>query len=119
MKKLLLPFFILASLTFTLHAENNETNKTKATQEQNSSKHEVKKVSEQNASKKMSKEELEAQQVKEQMEREEKYAKEQKFYQGDEYDLKAVEINKKSLDSIPVIEPDYDFDITDVYRDDI
>jgi len=53
------------------------------------------------------------------MERENKYAKEQKFYQGNEYDLKAVEVNPDSLDHIPVIEPDYDFDITDVYRDDI
>jgi hypothetical protein len=57
--------------------------------------------------------------LKEQMEREKKYAKEQKFYQGDEYDLKAVEVDPATLDSIEAIEPDYDFDITDVYRDDI
>jgi predicted esterase YcpF (UPF0227 family) len=53
------------------------------------------------------------------MKLEEKYAKEQKFYQGNNYDLKSKEINQKSLDNLPVIEPDYDFDITDVYRDDI
>ncbi len=53
------------------------------------------------------------------MEREEKYAKEQSFAQGDDYDLKAVEVNKDSLDSVPLLEPDYDFDITDVYRDDL
>jgi hypothetical protein len=58
-------------------------------------------------------------QIKEQMEKEKKYAKEQTFYQGDDYDLKGAEVNKKSLDSIPLIEPDYDFDMTDVYRDDI
>jgi len=58
-------------------------------------------------------------QVEEQMRLEEKYAKEQKFYQGDNYDLKSKEINEKSLDKLPAIEPDYDFDITDVYRDDI
>jgi len=53
------------------------------------------------------------------MKREERYAKEQIFYQGDDYDLSQHTINKDSLDSIPVIEPDYDFDITDVYRDDL
>jgi predicted esterase YcpF (UPF0227 family) len=58
-------------------------------------------------------------QIEEQMKLEEKFAKEQKFYQGSEYDLKSKEINQKSLDNIPAIEPDYDFDITDVYRDDI
>jgi hypothetical protein len=62
---------------------------------------------------------LEAQQVKEQMEREAHYAKTQSFAQGDDYDLKSVEVNQKSLENIPSIEPDYDFDMTDVYRDDI
>ncbi len=56
--------------------------------------------------------------IKEQMEREKKYAKEQKFYNSDEYNFSAVEVDPKSLDKIPVIEPEYDFDITDVYRDD-
>ena len=59
------------------------------------------------------------QKVKEQMEREKKYAKEQKFYQGEEYNLSEHEVDPKTLKDIPVIEPDYDFDITDVYRDDI
>jgi len=62
---------------------------------------------------------LTAKQVEEQMKLEEKFAKEQKFYQGENYDLKSKEINKKSLEKLPAIEPDYDFDITDVYRDDI
>jgi Ni/Co efflux regulator RcnB len=124
MKKLFLALFVLTSLTLALHAENNESNRTKVTAEHNTSKKEVKKeakkeASKKETSKKPTQEELEAQQVKEQMEREQKYAKEQKFYQGDEYDLKAVEVNQKSLESLPVIEPDYDFDITDVYRDDI
>ena len=57
--------------------------------------------------------------IKAQMEREQKYAKEQKFYQGKEYDLKEKQVDPKQLEQIPVIEPDYDFDITDVYRDDI
>jgi len=59
------------------------------------------------------------QQVKEQMAREQEYAQSQSFAQGDDYDLKAVEVNVESLDSIPSIEPDYDFDMTDVYRDDL
>ncbi len=57
--------------------------------------------------------------LQEQMEREKKYAKEQKFYQGDEYNLSEHEVDPDTLKDIPVIEPDYDFDITDVYRDDI
>ena len=103
--------FLFASLTMgILYAESNTT-----IENNNSIKTEQKKDTNQTKSKIN----LEAQQVKEQMEREKKYAKEQKFYQGDDYDLKAVEINPKSLDHVPVIEPDYDFDITDVYRDDI
>jgi len=57
--------------------------------------------------------------VKRQMEKEKKYAKEQKFYQGKDYDFKGAEVDEKSLKHVPKIEPDYDFDITDVYRDDI
>lgn len=53
--------------------------------------------------------------LKKQLEREKKYAKEQRFYQGHEYDLSSFEIDKSSLDSIPLIEPDYDFDMDDVY----
>jgi Ni/Co efflux regulator RcnB len=60
-----------------------------------------------------------AEKIKKQIELEKKYAKEQKFYQGDAYDLKAHEVDPNSLPEVPVIEPDYDFDITDVYRDDI
>ena len=57
--------------------------------------------------------------IKEQMQREQKYAKEQKFYQGKEYNLSAVEVDESDLDSVPTIEPENDFDMTDVYRDDI
>jgi len=62
---------------------------------------------------------LKAKHVKEQMEREKKFAKEQKFYQGKEYDLSAQKVDPKDLDSVPEIEPENDFDMTDVYRDDI
>lgn len=68
----------------------------------------------------LSKEEiLKQKHIKEQLEREKKFAKEQKFYQGDEYDLSEEEVDPKDLDTIPTIEPENDFDMTDVYRDDI
>jgi hypothetical protein len=115
MIKTSLAAFFLSVFTLSLVAETNTTVESNISTEHNSSagvqNHEV--------NKSVSKEKLAEQQVKEQMEREKKYAKEQKFYQGDAYDLKAVEINEESLKNIPVIEPDYDFDITDVYRDDI
>jgi hypothetical protein len=65
----------------------------------------------------ITKEDLVKKQIEEQMKREEKYAKEQKFYQGSEYDLSQAQVNEKSLSSIPVIEPDYDFDMDDTYSD--
>ena len=64
-------------------------------------------------------ESLKAKHVKEQMEKEKKFAKEQKFYQADEYDFSEQEVDPKDLDAIKVIEPENDFDMTDVYRDDI
>ena len=51
------------------------------------------------------------------MEEEKKFAKEQKFYQGDDYNLTEHEVDEKTLDKVPVIEPEYDFDITDLYAD--
>jgi len=55
--------------------------------------------------------------LKAQIEREKKYKKEQKFYLGDEYNLTEHEVDEKSLKDVPVIEPEYDFDITDLYND--
>lgn len=49
------------------------------------------------------------------LEKEKKFAKEQKFYQGDEYDLKSQEVNDSSLKNIKKIEPDYDFDMDKAY----
>ena len=102
MYKLFLFFFLL----FSLYAETNVTHdsNTSVKQDENN---------------KTKNKKLTEQQVKEQMAREAEYAKSQSFAQGDDYDLKAVEVNMKSLDNIPSIEPDYDFDMTDVYRDDI
>ena len=66
----------------------------------------------------LTQEELTKKHIAEQLARERKYAKEKAFYHGKEFNLTQFQIDKKSLDSIPDIEPDYDFDITDVYRDD-
>jgi len=116
MKRLFISSILLGLLTINIHAESNNTKKTDITKEHNQS---IKTEKKQESKKPAARSKLTEQQVKEQMEREKKYAKEQSFAQGDDYDLKAVEVNKDSLDSIPVIEPDYDFDITDVYRDDL
>ena len=51
------------------------------------------------------------------IELEKKYKKEQKFYLGKDYNVSEHEIDPKSLDKIPVIKPDYDFDMDDVYSD--
>ena len=56
--------------------------------------------------------------LQEQLEREKRYAKEQKFYQGKDYNLSEHKVDPKLVEKVPLIEPDYDFDITDVYRDD-
>jgi len=54
-------------------------------------------------------------QIKEQIKKEKKYAKEQKFYTEDNYDYKGAEVNKESLKSVPELEPDYDFNMDSVY----
>ncbi len=57
-------------------------------------------------------------QLKKQMEKEQKYAKEQTFYHGKAYDLKSFEVDPDSLPDVPSIKPDYDFDMSEgVYSD--
>ena len=94
--------FILASiLAFTsLCADSNTTESNSTITENNTT---------------TSKAQKEAKQLAEQIKKEEKIAKEQRFYQGAEYDLSSYEVDKSSLDSVPLIEPDYDFDMDDVY----
>ena len=99
--------FLGSLLIFSLHAETNNTQESNTTVKQSES------------TKTQTNKKLTEQQLKEQMAREKEYAQSQSFVQGDDYDLKAVEVNLKSLENIPSIEPDYDFDMTDVYRDDI
>ncbi|PHS39130.1 MAG: hypothetical protein COB07_06755 [Sulfurovum sp.] len=56
--------------------------------------------------------------IEKQMEKEKKYAKEKAFYQGEDYDLKAHEVDPDILSKIPSLEPDYDFDMSEgVYTD--
>jgi len=104
MKKIWILLLIGSAL---IYADANTTKKVVVSSDNNK----TKKV------KKLSKEEILQIELKKQMEREEKYAKEQKFYQGKDYNLKDKEIDEASLEHLPSIEPDYDFDITDVYAD--
>jgi len=59
---------------------------------------------------------LHEQNLQKQMEKEKKYAQEQKFYQGQNYDLESFKVDENSLDTIPE-QPDYndDFDMNNVY----
>ena len=101
-KLFLLPFFVVV-MTLSLQAEKLDTNKS-VQKDSNQSTLKTKRTQEQ---------------VKKQMEREKVYAQKQSFAQGDDYNLSAHEVDVNSLPDVPLIEPDYDFDITDVYRDDL
>jgi hypothetical protein len=83
---------LMLSCITILNAENNESNKSTDTKASKIEK-----------------------QLQEQMKQEQKFAEEQTFYKGEDYDLSYAEVNKDSLDDIPLIEPDYDFDMDDVY----
>jgi hypothetical protein len=56
------------------------------------------------------------QNIQKQLEREKKYVQEQRFYSGEEYDLKSHEVDKETLKSLPDV-PNHneDFDMNDVY----
>ena len=106
-KTVFLAFCIFFSIVF-LHAENTQSiQKEKIEKKQESA--------DSNQSVKKNKVEK---QVQKQMEKEEKYAKEQKFYQGSDYNLSAFQIDEDSLPDVPALEPDYDFDMSSgVYTD--
>ena len=53
-------------------------------------------------------------QLEEQMKKEQKYSREQTFYNADNYDFKSFEVNSDSVDSVPEIPVD-DFDMDSVY----
>lgn len=111
MKKLFLSIFLIGSLSIALNAENNDSIKTKSNTENNTST-KAKEQAENNDSVKAKRAEK---QIQEQMKREEKYAKEQTFHHGKNFDLSELEVDPKSLDAIPEIEPDYSFNMDDVY----
>ena len=100
MKKLLISLLVTASCSVTLYAENNNSIETQES------------ISKGDSS--IRKERI-AKQLEKQMKREEKFAREQQFYKGKNHDLSYAEVNKESIDSVPLIEPEYDFDMDDVY----
>jgi len=90
MKKILIFIAIISSILF---ADSNDTNRSQDKSKINA-------------------------EIKKQMEKEKKYAKEKAFYQGKDYDLKSYEINPDSLPDVPSLEPDYEFDMSEgVYSD--
>ncbi len=92
MKKVLILTLLFSSLLFS---ENNETNNTKN----------------ENSSTKLTKEQRIEINLQKQIAKEKMFGKEQSFYHGKDYDLKSSEVDEASLDSIPNIEPDYEFDM--------
>jgi hypothetical protein len=67
------------------------------------------------ASEAKTKKQKQADALKEAMAKEQKYAQEQMFYQGAEYDLGSYEVNPNSVDDMPLMENQDDFDMDDVY----
>ena len=54
-------------------------------------------------------------QIQKEIQKEKKYAREQTFYSAENYDFKSAQVNPDSLDSVPDLEPQYDFDMDSVY----
>jgi hypothetical protein len=92
MKKLLITLIVIGSCSVALYAEDNNTKDNASTQKERTAK-----------------------QLEKQMKREKKFAKEQQFYKGKNHDLSYAEVNQDSIDSVPIIEPEYEFDMDDVY----
>ena len=108
MNRLIRLAIVMSFISISLNAENNSTTETNATVTDTNLT-----TTEQNST--VTKEEISKKHLAEQIAKEKKFAKEQKFYQGDEYDLSTHEVDEKSLDSIKVIEPEYDFSMDHVY----
>jgi len=108
MKKTVVMALFLSLSIVVLHAENTQSiQKEKIMKKQKSA----------DSNQSVKKDKVEKQ-VQEQMKREKKYAKEQKFYQGSDYNLSTFEIDEDSLPDVPALEPDYDFDMSSgVYTD--
>ena len=99
MNRLLTSTILITFISITLNAESNSSAETNSTVnvENNSTLTKAEKH------------------LEEQIKKEQKFAKEQRFYQGADYDLSSHEVDSNSLDSIPLIEPEYDFNMDDVY----
>jgi len=57
--------------------------------------------------------------IEEQMKKEQQYARERAFHQGKDYNLDDTKVDPDTVNSVPLIKPEDDFDMSDVYRDDI
>ena len=113
MKKLFISTLLISSCVVAIYAENNESvDANQSSSENNNSSTKIELKNEENNITKVDKIEK---QLQAQMKREEKYAKEKTFYQGSDYDLSVSEVNKDSLENIELLEPDYEFDMDDVY----
>jgi len=100
MKRWMIPLLLFAAVTMAYSSEHNTTKENNTTQSNSMDDNRTKEA------------------VRKAMELEKKYAKEQRFYQGSEYDLKSKEFDPETLKKVPVIEPDYDFDMDEgVYSD--
>jgi len=86
MKKILILVIMLSSILFSTETENNNTTK----------------------------EDRVKKQIETEIKKEKKYAKEQTFYQGANYNLKGAEVNPNSLSAVPILELD-DLDMDSVY----
>ena len=53
--------------------------------------------------------------LKKNIEQEKQFAKEQQFYQADQYDFKGSQVDPKIVDEIPDLPDDFEFDMDDVY----
>jgi uncharacterized membrane protein len=87
MKKISVLMIVLSSLLFAANTKKNDIERRKR---------------------------IEQQMIKQQLEKEKKYAREQAFYTEKDYDFKGAEVNPESLKSLPTIEVD-DLDMDSVY----
>ena len=86
MKKILIIVAMLSSILLSAETENNNTTK----------------------------EDRVKKQIEAEIQKEKRYAKEQTFYKGANYNLKGSEVNPDSLSSVPILELD-DLDMDSVY----
>jgi len=89
MKKLLISTLIVGFLTTLLYSDVNKST------EQNRTKSQL--------------------ELQKQIKLEKEYAKTGEFKKGKDYNLSYAEVNASTLDNVPELVPDYDFDMDNVY----